>query len=62
MSHSKQPRDVDMSPEAIDRRLRDVGQLYQLGLSLREAKYLGTVEELRDQGEMGTDPSDRERS
>jgi hypothetical protein len=35
----------DMSPEALDRRLRDVGQLYKLGIALREARPLGKVEE-----------------
>jgi hypothetical protein len=34
---------TDMSPEAIGRRLRDLGQLYRLGMSLRTAKYLGPV-------------------
>lgn len=34
---------VDMSPEAIDRRLRDLAQIYKLGMSLRGAKWLGQV-------------------
>ena len=37
---AKTRRRVDMSPEAIDRRLRDVGQLYRLGMALREARPL----------------------
>jgi len=37
----------DMSPEALDRRLRDAGQLYKLGMTLREARPLGKVKELR---------------
>ena len=39
---------VDMSSEAIDRRLRTVSQLRRLGLSIRKAKYIGTVKELRE--------------
>ena len=42
------PRDVDMSPEAIDQRLRDVSDLTQLCLSLANAKRLGTVKEVRE--------------
>lgn len=40
-------RGADMSPEAIDRRLRDVGQLYRLGMAIASARWLGTVGELR---------------
>jgi hypothetical protein len=35
---------VDMSPEAIDRRLRELGQLYELGMSLQKARRIGKVE------------------
>ena len=35
----------DMSPEAIDRRLRTVSQLHRLGQELRRARYLGKAEE-----------------
>lgn len=34
---------VDMSPEAVLRRLREVAQLYRLGKALAEAKLLGPV-------------------
>lgn len=34
---------VDMSPEAIDRRLRDLDQLYELGISLQKAKKVGKL-------------------
>ena len=34
---------TDMSPEAIDQRLRDVAQIYKLGMSLRGAQWLGPV-------------------
>ena len=40
---------VDMSPEAIDRRLREVAQLYRLGMSLRTGRW---VEGVRD-GDQG---------
>jgi hypothetical protein len=33
-------RRVDMSSKGIDRRLREVGQLYRLGISLGKAKPL----------------------
>jgi len=42
------PRDVDMSPEAIDLRLRQVSDLTRLCLSLASAKRLGTVTEVRE--------------
>jgi len=34
---------ADMSPEAIDQRLRDLAQIYKLGMSLRGAQWLGPV-------------------
>ena len=39
----------DMSPEAIDQRLRNVSQLYKLGMAIREARTndLGAVEDVR---------------
>jgi hypothetical protein len=43
----KVPNHVDMSPTAVGQRLRDVAQLYRLGVSLRNARVLGGVEELR---------------
>ena len=36
---------VDMSPPAIDRRLRELGQLYELGMSLQKARRIGKVAE-----------------
>ena len=42
------PRDVDMSPEAIDLRLRQVSDLTRLCLSLAHAKRLETVKEVRE--------------
>jgi hypothetical protein len=41
--NSDRPSKVDMSPEAIDRRLRELGQLYKLGISLQKAKKIGKV-------------------
>ena len=43
------PRDVDMSPEAIDRRLRECSELSYLCRMLASAKRLGTVKEIREQ-------------
>ncbi len=37
--------ECDMSPSAIDRRLRDLAQLYKLGMSIMRAKYVGPVEQ-----------------
>ena len=51
---------VDMSPEAIDRRLRTMGDLYKLGMSLRSVRWLGKVNDLREQAQtnplVSTDP------
>ena len=41
------PAKVDMSPEAIDRRLRKLAQLYRLGRSLSQAQRVGKVRELQ---------------
>lgn len=49
------PSKVDMSPQAVDQRLRDVAQLYRLGVSLQNAKVLGSVEDMR----RGSHPDDR---
>lgn len=42
---SDQASKVDMSPEAVGRRLRELGQLYRLGMSLQKAKRIGKVGE-----------------
>ena len=34
----------DMSPEAIDRRLCELAQLYRLGVSLRAGRWVGPVD------------------
>jgi len=46
-ANSERPPRVDMSPAAIDRRLRELGQLYRLGMSLQKAKKIGKVGEPR---------------
>lgn len=38
--------EIDMSPAAVGRRLRDVAQLHRLGISLQNAQLLGGVEEI----------------
>jgi hypothetical protein len=40
-------RHVDMSSEAIDRRLRDLAQLYKLGMFLRDVQRVGKALDLR---------------
>lgn len=40
-------RQVDISDEAIDQRLRDLAQLYRLGMSLRDVKLVGKAVDLR---------------
>jgi hypothetical protein len=40
----QQPKNpIDMSSTAIDRRLREVSQLYQLGMMLKTAQRIGKV-------------------
>jgi hypothetical protein len=34
------PKHPDMSPEAIDQRLRELGQLYKLGMALRNPTWI----------------------
>jgi hypothetical protein len=55
---------VDMSAEAIDQRLRDLGQLYKLGVSLRSARRLGRVRDLTSSvdTEPAESPTQREDS
>lgn len=36
----------DMSQEAVDQRLRDVSELFQLGMSLQKATYLGKATDI----------------
>jgi hypothetical protein len=43
---------VDMSPEGIDRRMRDLAQLYRLGVEIAKARPLGKLRQLR----AGEDP------
>jgi hypothetical protein len=42
---------VDMSPEAIDRRLRELAGLYRLGMSLQGARRLGKLRDLEQPAE-----------
>ena len=46
--------DVDMSRSAVDRRMRELGQLYRLGMSLRNCRVLGPVE-------IASEPDDQEK-
>jgi hypothetical protein len=42
-SKARRAFEVDMSPEAIDQRLRELGQLYELGKTFRDVRFLGPV-------------------
>ena len=53
-------RDIDMSPEAIDQRLREVSELHELCLSLMSAKRLGTVAEVRERDRLEEEARQRE--
>ena len=54
-------RAVDMSSEAIDRRLRELSQLYELGLEIRGAHWLGTLEEIANRDSAPESGLDAER-
>jgi hypothetical protein len=40
-------KQVDISADAFDQRLRDLAELYRLGMSLRDVKLVGKAEDLR---------------
>ena len=40
---------ADMSSEAIDRRLKDLAQLYKLGMAIRKAKRIGKFKNIQKQ-------------
>jgi hypothetical protein len=46
---------VDMSSAAIDRRLRDVGELYRLGNELRGIRHVGKLDH-EGQSQKAKDP------
>lgn len=46
MKKAKSTDRVDMSPEAVEARLRDLASMYALGMSLMKARILGPVEQL----------------
>ena len=49
-TETRERRVVDMSPEAIDRRLRTLSDLHRLGMSLKSVRWLGKVNDLRSNG------------
>jgi hypothetical protein len=51
MKNLNEKRDYkfDMSPEVIDRRLRELGQLYKLGVAIQKAKHIGKVKDFIQQ-------------
>ena len=50
-----------MSPEAIDRRLRTVSELYQFATTVKDIKWLGKAKDLERQrsGQSTKDSEDR---
>ena len=40
INETHDPKNPDMSPEAIDERLREVGRLYKLGMALRNPTWV----------------------
>jgi hypothetical protein len=40
ITNVRDPKGPDMSPEAIEARLREVSRLYRLGLALRNPKWV----------------------
>ena len=48
---------ADMSPEAIDHRLRELGQLYKLAMELRHARWVGPLKETNESAKKSA-PSD----
>jgi len=44
MGNEAKPGPVDMSPAAIEKRLREVSELYRLYQKLRKARRIGPVE------------------
>ena len=51
MEFPKITKQVDMSSAAIDRRLRELAQIYRLGMSLQKARRIGKVNDLRAKSE-----------
>jgi hypothetical protein len=49
-------KQVEMSPEAIDRRLLDLAQLYKLGMAIQNARRLGKVNEIRSLESLENEP------
>jgi hypothetical protein len=47
MKRANDKRQVDMSSAAIDRRLRDLAELYKLGIELRDVRRVGKVKDRR---------------
>jgi hypothetical protein len=41
MAKDRPAEPVDMSPEAVRRRLEEMAQLYELWLSLKKARFVG---------------------
>jgi hypothetical protein len=44
---SRNPPTADMSPQAVEQRLRDLAQLYRLGTMIEESRRAGKFRDLR---------------
>jgi hypothetical protein len=50
----RRPKPLELAPEVIDQRLRDVAQLYRLGMALRDVRWLGKRQD-RERARQGDD-------
>lgn len=62
VTNLRRVREPDMSSTAIDQRLRDVAQLYKLGMSIERAKYIGPVEKVDKADHKGHSPNVNDNS
>jgi len=46
---SSKLRRVDISPDVVARRLRELSALHRLGMSLKRARWIGKVQDIRRQ-------------
>ncbi len=54
--------DGELSSEVIDQRLRSLAGLYRLGMSLKNAKYIGPVEKIDKAEPEGHSPNVNDNS
>ncbi len=61
-SPSRPNSDDEISSEVIDQRLRSLAGLYRLGMSLKNAKYIGPVEKIDKAEPEGHSPNVNDNS